>query len=131
MQSTLGEAAPEIRARTDRAQPRASIAAPRRAPETLHPGLWLGHQLGRLSDAVEASGFPRLDAELPGGGWPRRCLTELLLSHPGIGEMRLTAPALARAQARVVMLFDPPLQLDAAVLARLGFDLGQLFVVRT
>ena len=101
------------------------------APETLHPSLWLGHQLGRNNHAVVASGFAPLDVELPGGGWPRRCLTELLLPHPGIGEMRLVAPALAMAQARVVMLFDPPLQMSAAVLASFGFDLEHVIVVNT
>jgi protein ImuA len=109
----------------------ASDASCRIAPETLHPSLWLGHQLGRQSDTVVASGFAALDAELPGGGWPRRCLTELLLPHPGIGEMRLLAPALTHAQARVVMLFGAPLQLDAAVLTTYGFDLDQVLVVQT
>ena len=42
-----------------------------------------------------ASGFPRLDAELPGGGWPRGALTELLAEHEGIGELGLLLPALA------------------------------------
>lgn len=41
------------------------------------------------------------------------------------------APALTSAQARTVMLFDPPMQLDAAVLTSYGFDLDQLLVVRT
>jgi len=131
MQSTLAEFIPEIQARDTLVPPEIAAVTKRPAPETLHPSLWLGHQLGSHSDAVEASGFPVLDAELPGGGWPRRCLIELLLPHPGVGEIRLTAPALTRAQARVVMLFDPPLQLDAAVLVRLGFDLDQLFVVKT
>lgn len=131
MQSTLVDLAPEIQVPETSARAKMLAAAPRKAPETLHPSLWLGHQLGRHIDVVDASGFAVLDAELPGGGWPRRCLTELLLPHPGVGEMRLMAPALTRAQARTVMLFDPPFQLDAAVLTSYGFDLDQLFVVRT
>jgi protein ImuA len=131
MQSTLADLAPEIRAPEMSGRATMPTAALRRAPETLHPSLWLGHQLGRRIDAVDASGFAALDAELPGGGWPRHCLTELLLPHPGVGEMRLMAPALTRAQARTVMLFDPPCQLDAAVLISYGFDLDQLLVVRT
>ena len=104
----------------------------RRAPETLHPSLWLGHQLGRHGETVVSSGFAALDAELPGGGWPRRCLSELLLRHPGIGEMRLLAPALVEAQTkRGVMLFDPPLQLNAAALASFGLDLDKLLIVST
>ena len=46
-----------------------------------------------------ASGFAALDAELPGGGWPRRVLSELLLPHPGVGEIRLLAPALVAVAA--------------------------------
>ena len=82
----------------------------RRAPETLHPALWLGHQLGRIGGDAVTSGSARLDAELPGGGWPRRALAELLLPHAGVGEIRLLAPALVAAQraGRLVMVFDPP-----------------------
>jgi len=105
----------------------------RRAPETLHPALWLGHQLGRIGSDAVASGFARLDAELPGGGWPRRALAELLLPHAGVGEIRLLAPALVAAQraGRLVMVFDPPADLSAAALAGLGFDVEQLLVVNT
>lgn len=80
-----------------------------------------------------ATGFAALDAELPGGGWPRRALSELLLPHPGIGEIRLLAPALVAAQraGRLVMVFDPPAALSAAALAALGFDLAELLVVHT
>ncbi|MFT3666068.1 translesion DNA synthesis-associated protein ImuA [Piscinibacter sp.] len=103
------------------------------APQDLHPALWLGHQLGRTRLDGVASGFAALDVQLPGGGWPRRALTELLLPHPGIGEMRLLAPALAAAQrgGRLVMLFDPPAQLSAWALAQLGLDVAQLLVVQT
>ncbi len=100
--------------------------------ERLHPALWRAHQVGRQRDAVWASGFATLDAELPGGGWPARALTELLLPHPGIGEIRLLAPVLAAVQrgGRSVMLFDPPAALCAWALASLGLDLTQLVLVR-
>jgi protein ImuA len=119
--------------------PQASAALPVpqsgdvRAPETLHPALWLGHQLGRHVDAAVPSGFTLLDAQLPGGGWPRRVLTELLLPHPGVGEIRLLAPSLAATQrsGRLVMVFDPPAQLSAQALAALGFDVSALLVINT
>jgi protein ImuA len=106
---------------------------PLRAPETLHPSLWLGHQLGRTGSDAVATGFARLDAELPGGGWPRRALAELLLPHAGVGEIRLLAPALVAAQRadRLVMFFDPPAALAAAALAGLGFDVEELLIVQT
>ncbi|GAP35351.1 RecA/RadA recombinase [Piscinibacter sakaiensis] len=70
---------------------------------------------------------------LPGGGWPRHALTELLLPHPGVGEWRLLAPTLAAVQRseRPVMLFDPPAQLSVPALARLGLDPAALVIVHT
>jgi len=111
------------------------VAAPPQAlsPERLHPALWLGHQLGRHAEAAVPSGFASLDAQLPGGGWPRRALTELLLPHPGVGEIRLLADSLVATQTagRLVMLFDPPADLSALALAALGFDVEQLLVINT
>ena len=75
-------------------------AAPFDRPESLHPALWRADQLGRASEKVVPSGFDALDAQLPGGGWPRRALTELLLPHPGIGEIRLLAPLSGVAAGR-------------------------------
>ena len=114
------------------AQARARTS-PAPAPETLHPSLWLGHQLGRNVEQALPSGFALLDAQLPGGGWPRRVLTELLLPHPGVGEIRLLAPSLAATQrsGRLVMLFDPPARLSAQALAQLGLDVAQLLVIST
>ena len=114
------------------------LRAPRRPagavrPESLHPTLWLAHQLGRQVDAAVPSGFSTLDAQLPGGGWPRRALTELLLPHPGVGEIRLLAACLVATQqaGRLVMLFDPPALLSAGALVQLGIDVEQLLVINT
>ncbi len=68
------------------------------APERIHPALWRADGLGRAPTAGWPTGFAALDAELPGGGWPVGALTELLLPHPGVGEWRLLAPALAALQ---------------------------------
>ncbi|HET7528209.1 MAG TPA: translesion DNA synthesis-associated protein ImuA [Burkholderiaceae bacterium] len=101
--------------------------------------LWYAHQLSTSSYGTTASGFPDLDAELPGEGWPHRVLTELLLPHSGLGELRLLMPALARIAGggsasvheggRSVMLFDPPAALCGSALAQLGVDARQLLVV--
>jgi protein ImuA len=101
-------------------------------PEQLHPALWRAHQVGQQRGVVQPSGFAELDAQLPGGGWPARALTELLLPHPGIGELRLLAPALAAVQqgGRSVMLFDPPAALCGWALAALGLDLRHLVLVQ-
>jgi protein ImuA len=117
-----------------------SMSSSEAALEDLHPTLWRAHQLGRAAAAVQPSGFGVLDAQLPGGGWPCRALTELLLAQPGVGEMRLLAPALARVSApggrpgeevgeRSVMLFDPPARPCAQALAQLGVDAHRIVVV--
>lgn len=104
----------------------------------LHPAVWRAHELGRPpADGRQAiaSGHPALDAQLPGGGWPLGALTELLLPHEGLGELRLLAPALAAVQqrsqaSRGLMWFDPPAEPCAWVLTALGLDLRRLVVVR-
>ena len=102
-------------------------------PERLRPVLWRGDQMHASVDRAVPSGFAVLDAQLPGGGWPRRVLTELLLPHPGVGEIRLLSPCLTtlQRQGRLVMLFDPPAKLSAQALTPLGFDVAQLLVVHT
>ncbi len=75
-------------------------------PESLHPALWLASQLARANQHCVDTGYPVLSAELPGGGWPTGCLIDLLVQQPGIGELRLLYPALARAE-RIVLLQPP------------------------
>jgi protein ImuA len=106
--------------------------APSAVAEDLHPALWRAHQVGRQPQRTWPSGFAALDAELPGAGWPAGALTELLLPHPGVGEMRLLAPVLAAAQQRqrCVMLFDPPAAPCGWALGALGVDVSQLVLVQ-
>jgi protein ImuA len=108
------------------------LQAPLLAPEELHPALWRAYQVARPRQGVQASGFEALDAALPGGGWPLQALTELLLPHPGLGELRLLAPALAAVQrARCsLMWFDPPATPCAWALGALGIDPARLVLVR-
>ncbi|MDE2082885.1 MAG: translesion DNA synthesis-associated protein ImuA [Burkholderiales bacterium] len=112
------------------------LPAPPGGPQALHPALWRAHQLGGPrpgAQGVHPSGFAALDAQLPGGGWPARALTELLLPHAGIGELRLLAPALAALQReqRPLMWFDPPAVPCAWALSALGLSLQRLTVVRS
>jgi hypothetical protein len=78
-----------------------------------------------------ASGFPRLDAELPGGGWPRGALTELLPEGEGIGELGLLLPALAAltAAGQTVVLVAPPHAAHAPAWAAAGIRLDRLRLV--
>jgi hypothetical protein len=93
--------------------------------------LWRGGAPRPEVPAV-ATGHPPLDGVLPGGGWPRGALTEILQRREGIGELQLVLPALAAltwAGRRVVWLAPPHLPY-APALAAAGVDLAHLAVVR-
>src|SRR5215470_743078 len=96
-----------------------------------HPAIWRGGECAP-EPAAMPSGFPELDAVLPGRGWPAGALTEVLLAREGIGEIRLTLPALARLQAarRDVVWIAPPHVPYAPALAAAGLDLARLLIVR-
>ncbi len=107
-----------------------------------HPAIWRGRSAARTE--VLKSGFAALDACLPGGGWPRTGLMEMLPARPGIGELQLLLPALASLshapQARwcawIASPSDPqltgqPLLPFAPALAAAGVSLGRVLVVRT
>lgn len=96
-----------------------------------HPAIWRGGDCAPEPASI-ASGFAELDAALPGGGWPRGALTELLLEREGIGELRLALPALARLQTegRSIVWVAPPYRPYAPALAAAGLDLARLIVVR-
>jgi cell division inhibitor SulA/protein ImuA len=94
-----------------------------------HP-VWRGGSLAKNVAALP-TGFPSLDAELPGGGWPRQGLTELLTDEAGIGELELVLPALAAltsAGNRTVWI-GPPHVPYAPALAAAGLDLTHLLIV--
>ena len=103
---------------------------PALTPLLSHPAIWRGGDCA-CEPASVPTGFAELDAALPGGGWPRGALTELALEREGIGELRLTLPALARLQAesRYVVFVAPPYRPYAPALAAAGLDLRRLVVV--
>ena len=57
-----------------------------------HPAIWRGRSAAALP--VLPSGFAALDAQLPGKGWPRTGLIEILPGRFGSGELDLLLPAL-------------------------------------
>lgn len=78
------------------------------------------------------TGHRGLDAQLLGGGWPCQAVTELLIPHAGLGEIRLLAPALRsiEAQRQRVVLIDPPAHLCLPALTALGLQPANWWVVR-
>lgn len=79
------------------------------SPEHIHPALWRATQLAHGMHRGVATGYAALSAQLPGGGWPSGALTELLIPHDGVGEIRLLQPALAQLDRHhPVALVQPP-----------------------
>lgn len=95
------------------------------------PDVWYADRLASAAIPVVASGFSLLDAELPGGGWPRGALTEILSDGAGLGECSLLLPALCRLrdENRWTLLLAPPHGLHAPAWAAWGIDLARLAVV--
>lgn len=104
-----------------------------------NPRLWRGRNPAQGMAGL-ASGYEALDRHLPGGGWPQQSLTEILIDHYGIGELRLLMPALARlsagepgadfAEPGWIAWVAPPFQPYPPALQQWGIDLSQMLIVR-
>ena len=94
--------------------------------------IWRGDALASLPETSIPSGHAALDAELPGGGWPRGNLTEILVDRSGLGEMALLLPALAQLSAAGgwLALVAPPWLPHAPAWAAAGVALERLVIVR-
>lgn len=105
--------------------------APVELPEALRlrTDLWIGDRAPRIE--AEASGHPALDAQLPGGGWPRGALSEVIVGAGCHAELALSLPLLRRlaAAGRPLALVAPPHIPYAPALQRAGVNLRQLWVV--
>jgi hypothetical protein len=97
-----------------------------------HPGIWRGDRLAQMGVETLPTGYAELDEQLPGGGWPRGALTEILLEREGIGELRLLLPALARISAKSEWQawVAPPHVPNASALSVAGVNLKQLLVAK-
>ncbi len=89
-------------------------------PEHLHPSLWRASQLARSFARCVSTGHPALDNQLPGGGWPTGSMTDLHTQQPGVGELRLLAPALSAVADRQIAFLQPPHPPQALALAGMG-----------
>ena len=98
-----------------------------------HPAIWRGANAAR-TEAI-STGFAAPDDCLPGNGWPRSGLIEILIPRLGSGELYLLMPVLAaltqRENARWCAWVAPPYQPFAPALAAHGMALEQTLIVRT
>lgn len=100
-----------------------------------NPALWRARERGQSAQpAGLPTGFAALDRCLPGRGWPRRGLIEVLAGRHGIGELSLLMPALAALCAEQsggwLAWISPPYQPYAPALAAAGIDVQRVLVVR-
>ncbi|RSZ38616.1 translesion DNA synthesis-associated protein ImuA [Variovorax beijingensis] len=93
-------------------------------PHAVESVVWRGDALGTPVTSTVRTGFERLDAELPGGGWPCQSLTEVLQVQPSVLEWRLLAPAMRTlvAQGRQIVVIGPPKAPHLPGLRHLGLD---------
>ncbi len=97
------------------------------------PRLWRGRRAEQTTGPVITTGFPDLDAALPGGGWPLGALLEIRIPCLGVGELRLLLPALGALSrgGRHLAWVAPPHRPYAPALLQAGVDLAQVLVVES
>lgn len=97
-------------------------------PAHLAAAVWPADLLGGGGQGCWPSGHPALDAELPGGGWPSRAVSELLQAQPGQAAWQLLMPAL-RAVVNAgghILLVGAPFVPHLAGLAQQGIPAERL-----
>ncbi|MET0232427.1 MAG: translesion DNA synthesis-associated protein ImuA [Rhodanobacteraceae bacterium] len=122
----IAKRAPAPPAKTPRPRNEAALAEVLR-----HPGVWRRGTASRPKIDVEPTGNASLDARLPGAGWPRGALSEILIENDGLGECSLLLPALAaltQAGRRVVFVAPPYIPYPPA-LADAGIDLAHVVCI--
>lgn len=100
-----------------------------------HSTLWRAREPhGSAQPTGLPTGFAALDHSLPGNGWPRKGLIEILADQHGIGELSLLIPALAALCAEPgggwLAWVAPPYQPYAPALAASRIDLQRVLIVR-
>ena len=97
-------------------------------------GVWRAQDMTR-DELVCPSGYPALDAELPGGGWPMGAMVELLQVDATQHVWQLLAPALAQQiqtgpPGQAVVLIGAPAMPFGPGLAARGLDPQRLLCVQ-
>ena len=80
----------------------ARLAASALALARLGAPVWRAGDWASVGAPTEPTGWPALDAELPGGGWPLAGLCELLLPAGACGELALLEPWLCNLRRRTL-----------------------------
>lgn len=103
------------------------------AEEALAGQVWRADALAGPQAPVLSTGWPALDAALPGGGWPVGALVEVLQARTQAPVWQLLAPALAqvlRQEAGPLVLVGAPYPVFTPGLAARGLPPQRLLWVR-
>ena len=100
----------------------------RSIPAAVQAAVWRGTELGSSITSVCTTGWESFDTELPGGGWPRRSVSEVLAAQPYVLEWRLLGPALKQvvADGGQVVVVGPARRPHLPGLLHAGIDERQL-----
>jgi cell division inhibitor SulA/protein ImuA len=93
--------------------------------------IWRGGETPPSIKAGVPTGIAEFDALLPGGGWPRGALSEII-AEEGQQALSLLMPVLAHQQidARWIAFIAPPYLPYAPALATHGLNLAQIMILR-
>ena len=104
-----------------------------------NPRVWRARSQPAPAEGL-SSGYTQLDRLLPGSGWPRQALTEILIEQYGIGELQLLMPALASlctedpgaepVEPGWIAWVAPPFQPYPPALQKFGINLARMLIVR-
>ena len=92
--------------------------------------VWTASELAMSSGKVVSTDNVKLDAQLPGGGWPVGAMVEILQAQACQGEWRLLLPALAKTTG-VLVLVGAPHAPFASALAGQGLNPQRLLCINT
>lgn len=113
--------------KTTALKPEGARAREIQLPSTLSQVVWRGDEIGSPVVSTLCSGWSELDKELPGGGWPRHAVTEVLTAQSSVLEWRMLSPALrtvVEAGSQMVVI-GPPREPHIPGLLHMGLREGQ------
>ena len=91
--------------------------------------LWRASDIDKRSHT--GTGYVNLDNILPGGGWPKKGLVEIINQHYGVGELQLLIPLMRSIikQGKSILWVSPPHIVYAPALLQAGIDTERILVV--
>jgi len=96
-----------------------------------NPSLWRGCDMAGQGNHGLPTGYPQLDNILPGRGWPRNAIVEIISYPWGMGELQLLIPLMREVvkQGHWILWVSPPYLLNSPALSQAGVNPEQVLLV--